>query len=74
VRIALDAVWIALGPAEAPPARCWIGNCAAEARGGPTGSPPFFETECLVLDVVYVLGILALFVLVAFLGRAVEKL
>ncbi|MFP3465334.1 hypothetical protein [Leifsonia sp. SIMBA_070] len=32
------------------------------------------RTESLVLDVVYVLGAIALFVIVGLLGRAVEKL
>jgi len=40
----------------------------------PTGPPPIPEWSCLVLDVVYVLGALALFVLVGLIGRAVEKL
>ncbi len=36
--------------------------------------PAPFETELLVLDVVFVLGVIALFVLVGFLAEAVEKL
>lgn len=74
MRIGRTGVWVALGPAADARRRGWIGNCAAEARGGPPGPPPFFETEFLVLDVVYVLGVIALFVLVAYVGRAVEKL
>lgn len=32
------------------------------------------RTEFLVLDIVYVLGVIALFVVIGVLGRAVEKL
>lgn len=35
---------------------------------------PLLETEFLVLDVVYALGVIALFVLVGLVAKAVERL
>jgi hypothetical protein len=45
------------------------------ARGDPTGSPlPSRKRNVFMLDVLYVLGAIALFVVVGLIGRAVEKL
>ncbi len=47
----------------------------APVRGArsPVG-PLAYETELLVLDVVYVLGVVVLFVVVGLVAKAVEKL
>ena len=41
---------------------------------GPKWDRPPPDGDLLVLDIVYVLGIIALFVLVGVIGKAVEKL
>lgn|GEM_PF-1317312 len=45
-----------------------------ERRAGLTRSPDTTKWELLVLDIVYVLGVLALFALVGLIGKAVERL
>ena len=55
--------------------RLHAGRRRSSARG-PVGPPACTacETESLVLDVVYVLGVIVLFVVVGLVAKAVEKL
>lgn len=43
-------------------------------RGRPDGQPSIGLEEMKMLDLLYVLGTLALFIAIGFIGRAVEKL
>ena len=70
---ALPSVWRASGRPPRARTRGSIENGARPRRAVPTG-PAGARTEFLVLDVVYVLGIIVLFALVALVAKAVEKL
>lgn len=52
---------------------CLIGSCALRCAA-PERGPQSLRSESFVLDIVYVLGVIALFVIVGLVGKAVEKL
>ncbi|GAA2895384.1 hypothetical protein GCM10010455_18140 [Microbacterium esteraromaticum] len=63
VRTAGAALMAGVGSGVAPAHGAWTAHAAAITR-----------MEPVVLDLVYVLGVIALFVAVGLLGKAVEKL
>lgn len=74
VSVTADRVWNALGRRTIQHRREFDrSGTPAGARIGRTLIRPAME-EFVVLDVVYVLGTIALFVLIAAVGKAVEKL
>jgi hypothetical protein len=61
------------GPTEAP--RPGVASEPAPSFGARSlAGPPSVRTESLVLDVVYVLGVIVLFAVVGLVAKAVEKL
>ncbi|RGE18524.1 hypothetical protein [Leucobacter sp. wl10] len=53
---------------------CWIGSCVRFGRAASRPAAADVCEELVVLDIVYVFGGIALFVVVGLLGKAVEKL
>lgn len=74
VRICAKAVWESLGPRVCRECRYLIGCCATAAGATRPGRVIPLQMESFVLDIVYVLGIIAVFALVGVIGRGVEKL
>lgn len=54
--------------------RCSIRACAAAAHRPGTGQGVTLLNGVIVLDVVYAVGVIALFALIGLLAKAVEKL
>lgn len=68
--VRMQSVRAAAGPAE----RAFDRELRRTSAHGPEPGLVRVRTESLVLDVVYVLGVIVLFVLVGLVAKAVEKL
>jgi hypothetical protein len=78
VRIARSAVWIPSGPVQSAPGGCSLDSgvtrCDARRPAGSRARRQLPTREIPVLDLVYVLSAIALFAVVALIGKAAEKL
>lgn len=68
------AVWIPLGREISPAGGYSIRACATAAHRPGTGQGVTLLNGVIVLDVVYAVGVIALFALIGLLAKAVEKL
>lgn len=72
VRFGPRPVWVPSGSRSAGSGGCCIELASHDVRRPPGAVP--LERSLLVLDIVYVLGVIILFSLVGLIGKAVDKL